>query len=223
MTEKLNSTTLSDDDVLRFLKQNPHFLEDHPNLLKKLHLKHDSGEAISLIERQNMILRKENIDLIDRLNKFISVAQRNDRLFLKLQALVLDLVSCQTLNGMTKTLTTGLTTHFDVDDVQVVFTHQTNSDGDLWLRCDKEILLDYFPSTMVDLRNQCGEYTEMARQLLFNEQPVKSMAIGVITLNNESIGLLALGSHSAAHFRSSTDTLFLGHLCQVVSKLLTRV
>jgi len=222
MTEMLDQLGANEDDVVRYLKQHPHFFEEHPNLLKKLHLKHDSGNAISLIERQNHILRKENSDLIDRLNQFISVAQRNDRLFLNLQPLVLELIACQTLNDMSRTLNNGLTERFEVDQVQLILTHQQNSDGDLWLFCDKERLQSHFPSTLEELKNQCGEYDDTARQLLFAEQEVKSVAIGAIGMNGEGVGILALGSYSASHFRSSTDTLFLGHLAKVISQLLVR-
>jgi len=79
----------AETDVVRYLKQHPTFFEDHPNLLKTLHIRHDSGQAISLMERQNSILRTENSAMIDRISQFISVAQRNDQLFLNLQALSL--------------------------------------------------------------------------------------------------------------------------------------
>ncbi|TCS44015.1 DUF484 family protein [Reinekea marinisedimentorum] len=222
MTELTDELSISEEEVVRYLRLQPHFFEDHPNLLKSLHLKHDSGDAISLIERQNHILRKENNDLIDRLNHFINVAQRNDNLFMKLQKLVLELIACRTLNDISKVLNQVLTERFDVDQVQLVLTHQQTTDGDLWLYCDREILNTHFRSTITELKNQCGEFSETSRQLLFAESEVKSVALGAVTLNGKGIGLIALGSHSASHFRSSTDTLFLGHLANVISQLLAR-
>lgn len=222
MTEIASEPQLTDTDIVKYLKRHPQFFENHPSLLKKLHLQHESGNAISLIERQNEILRKDNRGLIDRLNQFIDVAQRNDRLFIKLQSLVLELIACRTLNEISNSLNQILTERFDVDDVQLVFTHQTNSDGDTWLHCDASILNSAFPGMLEGLTNQCGEFTETARKLLFAETAIRSMAIGTISLNGEGIGLLALGSHSASHFRSGTDTLFLGHLVKVISQLLVR-
>ncbi len=222
MTEQLDNDEINEYQIEQYLKPHPQFFEHHPNLLKQLHLKHDSGAAISLIERQNHILRKENGDLIDRLNQFINVAQRNDKLFLNLQSLVFELIACQTLNDMTRVLNNGLTDRFDVDEVQVVLTHQVNGDGDLWLYCDKETLASYYPASVNDLKSQCGVFTETARQLLFGEQPIKSVACGAISMNKECVGLLALGSNSAEHFRLGTDTLFLNHLAKIVSQLLVR-
>lgn len=222
MTELRDDISIDEKDVIRYLRLHPNFFESHPTLLKNLHLKHDSGEAISLIERQNHILRKENGDLIDRLNNFISVAQRNDTLFINLQKLVLELIACHTLNDITKVLNVVLTERFDVDEVQLVLTHQQNTDGDLWLYCDREVLQEHFGSTIAELKNQCGEFDETARSLLFADSSIKSVALGAVSLNGNGIGLIALGSKSAGHFRSSTDTLFLGHLAKVVSQLLVR-
>ena len=55
--------TLSDDDVVRYLRNHGDFFGRHPTLLTDLSLPHDSGQAISLVERQVAILRERNIDV----------------------------------------------------------------------------------------------------------------------------------------------------------------
>ncbi|WP_320824516.1 DUF484 family protein [Reinekea sp.] len=222
MTKLFKQLGSTEADVVRYLKLHPTFFENHPNLLKTLHIRHDSGKAISLLERQNSILRSENSALIEQLNEFISVAQRNDRLFLNLQALVLELIKCRTLNDISRTLTQELLGRFEVDEVRLVFTHLANSDGDLWLYCDPSLLEEHFPATLAHLKNQCGEFEPTARQVLFGASDIRSMAIAGVALNGQGIGLLALGSRDARHFRSSTDTLFLGYVAKVVSQLLVR-
>lgn len=220
MNERVDLTELDEADVVRFLKQHPDFFEHHPNLLKRLHLKHESGEAISLIERQNQILRKENRELIDRLNDFIQVAQRNDRLFLKLQSLIIELLGCRSLNALATCLHDHLLQHFDVDEVQLVLSHRLATDGDLWLYCDFETLKANFKTTLIDGRHQCGTFDEHHRQMLFGAKAIGSVAIGSLTRDGDGVGLLALGSRDPQHFRSGTDTLFLGHLAKVISQLL---
>jgi len=223
VTEMLDPVDISESEVVSYLQTHAHFFEDHPNLLKRLHLKHDSGRAISLIERQNHILRKENTDLIDRLNQFINVAQRNDRLFINLQALVIDLVSTCDLNDVCQVLQQGLTERFEVDDVQMVLFDQPVQDGDLWLDGKLESFQEHFPATSIDGRNMCGEFDPSSRALLFNGGNIKSIALGALKVEGKSIGLIALGSTSSRHFRSGTDTLFLGHLAEVVSRLIHRL
>ncbi|MDB9894972.1 DUF484 family protein [Reinekea forsetii] len=212
----------AETDVVRYLKQHPTFFEDHPNLLKTLHIRHDSGQAISLMERQNTILRTENSGMIDRLNQFISAAQRNDQLFLNLQALSLELITCSTLNEISQTLTKGLMGRFQVDAAQLVFTHLPGGTDDFWRACEPNALQLHFPDTVENLKNQCGEFDAAARQFIFADANVRSMAIAAISLNGQAIGLLALGSRDALHFKSSTDTLFLGYLAMLVSQLLVR-
>jgi uncharacterized protein YigA (DUF484 family) len=220
MTEMMDSTPLTEKDIIHYLRHHPHFFEEHPNLLKKLHLKHDSGEAISLMERQNLILRKENSDLIDRLNHFIQMAQRNDRLFLKLQTLIIELLACKSLNAIVCRLQSILTENFDVDAVQLVLSHRLLTDGDLWLYCDKDTLAEQFPACINEARNECGEYTATTRELLFAERQINSLALGALTHKGTPVGVIALGSCDPEHFRSGTETLFLGHLAKVLSQLL---
>jgi uncharacterized protein YigA (DUF484 family) len=222
LTEVLNTEELNEEDIINYLKKHPSFFEHHPNLLKRLHLQHDSGTAISLIERQNHIFRKENRELIDRLNKFIAVAQRNDRLFLNLQSLVLNLIQCTDLNQMAAALQQGLTEKFDVDDVQLVLSHQVSRDGDLWLHCDKHTLTKQFPAAIKDKKSSCGVFDEETRNLLFGQVEMGSIALGAISCKSGQVGILALGSKSETHFRSGTDTLFLSHLANVISQLLDR-
>jgi uncharacterized protein YigA (DUF484 family) len=56
--------------------------------------------------------------------------------------------------------------------------------------------------------------------MLFGDRDIKSVAVGSLSKDDQGVGVIALGSQSASHFRSGTDTLFLGHLSKVVSQLL---
>lgn len=223
MTETLNGDELAASDVVAYLRRHPQFFEEHPNLLKQLHLRHESGGAVSLMERQNQILRQENRQLIERLNHFIKVAQRNDRLFQKLQRLVLELIPETSLNPLLTKLQQGLVRDFDVDETTVVLFHHPNGDGDCWLNADAEALADPFPALVRDGKALCGPFTETKRNVLFAGLTVGSLALAPLTRDSEVIGLLALGHRSEEHFRSGTDTLFLTHLSQVVSQLIARL
>ncbi|GGX58270.1 DUF484 family protein [Saccharospirillum salsuginis] len=223
MTETLSDNDLSPEAVAHYLRRHPRFFEDHPNLLKKLHLRHDAGEAISLMERQNQILRQENRQLIDRLNHFIQVAQRNDRLFLQLQRLVLDLLSQAGCNDLLSTLQQGLVRDFDVHETTVILCDRPNQDGDAWLQIDRDTLAGHYPKLVHERKALCGGFDEEERNFLFAGLPVQSIALAPLERHGEVNGLLALGHHSAEHFRSGTDTLFLTHLASVISELLGRM
>lgn len=221
MTDIVNEN-VNEADVIRYLEAHLNFFEHHSDLLKKMVLKHDSGRAISLIERQNHILRSDNSTLIDQLNTFIAVAKGNDKIFMNLQGLIVDLLACDSLNAIAQKLSVGLTQHFDVDEAHLVLVHRPNSDGDIWLHCDKETLATHFPTSLNELTSECGAFDTTARQLLFGDANIESVAVGAIAIEGECVGLLALGSESASHFDESTDTLFLSHLTKILSQLLVR-
>src|SRR5690606_10993642 len=100
MTDK-KSPTLADpldpEQVADYLRHHPEFFVDHQELLGDLFLPHESGPAVSLVERQLSILRERNIDLRNRLRKLLDNARENDKLFEKTKRLVLTLLEVQDL------------------------------------------------------------------------------------------------------------------------------
>ena len=64
--------------VKDYLLKNPEFFERHPAILRDLEIKHDSGTAISLVERQVQLLREKNDSLEKKILHLIQVAQDNE-------------------------------------------------------------------------------------------------------------------------------------------------
>src|SRR5688572_33359076 len=69
---------MDDKQVVAFLKANPDFLARHPELFEVLELRHASGAAVSLIERQVEILRGKSGRLEDRLKTLLDAARDNE-------------------------------------------------------------------------------------------------------------------------------------------------
>ena len=55
-----NSSKISSEEVVEYLKENPDFFNLNPESLNQINLKHESGDAISLIEKQIIELRKSS-------------------------------------------------------------------------------------------------------------------------------------------------------------------
>src|SRR5210317_1196407 len=90
----MSENTRSIEDVVsKFLRQNPDFLEREPGLLKDLELRHASGPAISLIERQVHYLREQNETLEQQLNQLMQIAAENEKLMSRLHQLTLELMT----------------------------------------------------------------------------------------------------------------------------------
>ena len=83
-----------------FLRDNPTFLYDNPDILENLYLPHSTGSAISLVERQVSLLRERNSELRSRLNILNSKAEENELLLAKTQSLILKLLDANSLSKL---------------------------------------------------------------------------------------------------------------------------
>ena len=91
--------TMSDESIVSvataevvsdYLKENPDFFNQHPEVLSELKLTQRFGDsAISLVERQVAILRERNAELRRRLDTLMLVAEHNEALLEGLRKLSL--------------------------------------------------------------------------------------------------------------------------------------
>ena len=69
MTGKKKPST-EEQLVRNYLSQNPDFFQQNPDIFEAINISHDSGKAISLVERQVSLIRKQNKELIHKLSIF---------------------------------------------------------------------------------------------------------------------------------------------------------
>ena len=93
--------------VANYLRRNPGFLSDFPDVLEILQLSHASGIASSLIERQVDQLRKKNRDLTQQLNRLVRVASENEQLMSRLHQLTLELMAINNPNARRRPCSTA--------------------------------------------------------------------------------------------------------------------
>ena len=105
---------LTPAQIKTYLETNPCFFEDHPDLLEVIELPHDSGPAISLIERQVAVLRERNLEMRQRLNAMLDSAKINDKLFEKTKRLILTLLEAEDLATIVNATANSLSTDFQV-------------------------------------------------------------------------------------------------------------
>lgn len=73
-----DKTRSMEEIVAKYLCKHPGFLVEHPEILEAIELPHDSGAAVSLIERQVRQLRAQNRNLSRKLNQLVQVATDNE-------------------------------------------------------------------------------------------------------------------------------------------------
>ncbi len=87
-------TTLQADDIAHYLTRHQDFFEQHPQLLSQMQLPHPhDGQAISLVERQSLMLRERVKALESRVAEMVRHGQENDAIAEKLIAWVRSLLT----------------------------------------------------------------------------------------------------------------------------------
>ena len=114
------SSVLTDEAVLRFLTINPEFFVKNQDVLPRLRIPHESGKAVSLIEKQVSVLRSKCGTLENSLRDLISVARENENLHQRLHVLLQDIVSAPSLEDIVALTRDSLTENFNADEVHIL-------------------------------------------------------------------------------------------------------
>ena len=96
--------SLNDETVSKYLIENPEFFNRKADLLLELSIPHESGAAISLLERQVALFRERNRELQNNINDFIFNAEENDALFEKTRIVILELLKATSLAELSGTV-----------------------------------------------------------------------------------------------------------------------
>ncbi|MDX1802908.1 MAG: DUF484 family protein [Alcanivorax sp.] len=225
MTEQHKASA---DQVAAYLRDNPDFFQQRPELLELLRLPDSKGDAVSLLERQASILRDRNNELRDRLNGLLDVARENDHLFDKTRRLTLALLEARGAEKLFRNLLKSLSEDFRCDQVALMlYDREMPILGDLrnQVRCvDSEALPSALNHLLRSGKAVCGAMRAEEMEALFQENAADIRSAAMVPLEHQGrLGLLAIGSKSAMHFRSSLGTLFITHIGQVLSRRLYEV
>lgn len=208
--------------VKEFLAQHPDFFSRHPEVLESLALPHDSGHAVSLVERQVAVLRQRNVELRHRLNELIDNARANDQLFEKSKSLVLNLVDSRTLEGLISTLHTGLRDDFDIPSVSLLIFADSNGAAAGPARTVAENhARERVGALFHGNRPLCGILRPEEVHFLFGDNSTDIGSVAAVRLGrDEPLGILALGNPDSRHYQSNSGTLFLVHIADVLNRVI---
>ncbi len=118
-------------DVIDFLRADPSFLDQHPQLLSELSVPHGSGTAVSLVERQVGVLREERARHKQQFEDVIRHARSNELLTRKIHILTLSLMNAVGPQAIFASLEPGLCADFGADRVVcLVFAESAAVDGE---------------------------------------------------------------------------------------------
>lgn len=242
MTVNQNQSTSDDeldsDSVERYLLKHTEFFRTRPDLLTQLSLPHQSGAAVSLIERQIDLLRDKNKRLENQLHQLIDIARDNDRFNEQLQRLTLCLMEVDDLNEALVLLTTVLEKDFDAE---VIVLHIMADPAAFaidrsgfrfmdiqYIDHDSPAVASY-NSIISRSDATCGRLTNEQRVLMFSHRADEVMSAALVPLGfrmsyapeKPALGLLAIGSKDPERFHYDMGTVFLKYLGELIARILS--
>lgn len=194
------------DDVARYLRDHPDFLNEHGELFTRLtvpHPQHD-GQAISLAERQLHALRDKIRQLEAKLAELIRFGEANDDIGAKVHRLGLALLRSGDGDGARRALVDSLRDDFAVPHVGLR-TWEAHAPADDEASAAVRRHID-------GLRHPyCGAPENIEILAWFGEAAphVRSVALIALRRHDECRGVLALGSAEAERFYAEMGTLYL--------------
>lgn len=213
---------LEPEQIAAWLRQHPDFFVYHQDLLGDLFLPHESGPAVSLVERQVAILRERNMDMRHRLSKLLDNARDNDKLFDKTKRLILTLLEGQDLADIIDALYYSFDHDFNIHFTSVIlFGNRERIPGSQARVVSLAEAREHIGALLKNNRAICGQFSERETAFLFPKDAAEAGSVALVPLvHGTTFGVLAIGNRDANYYRSSMGTLFLGYIAEVLNRLL---
>jgi uncharacterized protein YigA (DUF484 family) len=218
--------SITEQQVEKYLLDNPAFFTRNEYLLEKLKLPHPSGNAISLVQKQVQVFREQRDELKEEFHQLLEIARQNERLFEKSKRLLLGMLEAKSLDEMLIVIDESIRGDFGMDHCGLILfgdksdypTTQVNM-----LRLDDAI--EQLGALMETPKAFCGHISGKRLDCLFPQvdtpvdKQVKSVA--VIPLNyQQPLGMFSLGSADPDYFDSSMGSMFLSYISDSLSRML---
>jgi len=214
------------DDVAHFLSEHPDFFQLRPELLGLLDIPHpQNGQAISLVERQSLMLRERVRALESRLAELIHHGEENDAIVDKLVRWTRSMLAQPEAAQLPATLVNELKTGFAVPFAAIR----------LWNVRDEYANLEFASPVGIDAIRLaasmaapfCGSNVGFDAAAWMSADPatIKSLALLPLRvgIGAEAFGMLVLGSPDKDRFQITMGTAFLARIAELSSAALARL
>jgi len=230
-SDSSSNAPISAQAVANYLLDNSDFFAQHPEILAELSLPHNSGSAVSLMERQVAILRETSIQTRHKLSEFIQAAKENDSLLQTTQSLIIDLINCRSLTETFEMVEEKLAMRFGVESVGVLLISDADAASHGLDPRFHQLQADADNAIAGILQNKtplCGTLRDSEAEFIFSnsQYAIGSAAITSLPISHKATNstlLLAVAHHDSHHYDSETGTLFLDYLAEILVALINRL
>lgn len=210
MSDESTASEVTAEVVSDYLRDNPDFFNQHPEVLSELKITHVGDGAVSLVERQVATLRERNAELRRRLDALMSVAEQNETLLEATQEVIASIAERGSYEDLATLFCDLVRKRFGVE---LVAFH--------W--CDAEISSDAISvaSHLMGNKNaSSGPLRAHELNALFREDKGEgSAALARLSTRSGDRAVIAVGSTDAVRYGIGDGTLFLEYLGNVIGSL----
>jgi hypothetical protein len=216
----------AEDQVVDYLSAHADFFERHTGLLGKLRLPHQRGSAaISLVERQVLVLREQHAALERKLRELIDNARSNETIVERTHRLTRRLLKARDFAGVVGALEVSLREDFGASSWVAVLTDPSLSIAAGFESPHIRVVprsspeLKVFETFFDSARPRSGHMRDAQREYLFGAGtgPIGS-AVLVPLGERGSLGLIAIASHDTERYLPTMSTDFLVRIGEVISE-----
>jgi hypothetical protein len=210
MSDESTASEVTAEVVSDYLRDNPDFFNQHPEVLSELKITHVGDGAVSLVERQVATLRERNAELRRRLDALMSVAEQNEALLEATQEVIASIAERGSHEDLATLFCDLVRKRFEVE---LVAFH--------W--CDAEISAEAISvaSHLMGNKNaSSGPLRAHELNALFREDKGEgSAALARLSMRSGDSAVIAVGSTDAVRYGIGDGTLFLEYLGKVIGSL----
>ena len=199
--------TLDEQIIREYLLDNPNFFNHFPELLKTMRLPHSERGTVSLVERQQEILRNRVEQLEEEITSLMTIAKRNERIFKLNNEVAFTLLKCETEHELQAVLSERLRNYFNFSHVRLIDANDSSFTS-IW---NKRLVLGHY----------FGRLPIMESKKLFSSE-VGSVALTKLSGECGRI-IFAIASTDAMHFNPEMDNTLLDQLRQLLDHLLPKL
>ena len=226
LKKKENQATenLSEISVVNYLREKRDFFEKNYGLLSELKIPHESGIAISLIEKQLLLLREENKKNNKKMCELIEIARQNDELARRMHKLILSLMDDNNPNKIFNLMYESLKKNFHADEVVIrLFVNPDSvyfSTIDEFIGNDSEekLLFNDLAKKKVPMINAIDDEQQACLFGKHGDSIKSSVSVPLHGANWE--GILAIGSFDCEHFQPNMGIELLCNFGEIFSLII---
>lgn len=221
ITTEREQQLATDLQLIGLIRDNPDILARHPELLAVLEVTHQSGGAVSLIERQVGVLRQQIQSQENRLRELMDVARDNESLAETCHRLAVDLLAAHDVDDVVSIVLDTFKAELSADHAVVkLFSEDAElieQSAGLFVDVNDNALNAF--KTMLQHKNTvCGKSTDEQKAYLFADKSEDIQSVAIIPLiAGANLGLIGLGAADAQRFKPSMGTDFLSQVGELIS------